>query len=265
MLEAWRQWKMNCALLMCDKENQEHLKSLAAGWFRRYADAYIAKTNLTSASGLTHTASDVWHLLETLMTTSSLRGGKRYKDWLFDRTRCSTDPPLKVLHGGAKTLIREVVRDVIRKECFDKRIDSLDTPAYHDGELTIKDLLPGDLNPAEDVVHRELERLAANLAPGIIEDMLDREKIALFAKAAGLSLAHPGLEAVSGCRKSMLNAAYHNFLRRLSERFLKDYPDDDRESVLLLTLKTLEQVNRRLLDWGKSETALSKLLTFMGE
>ena len=236
MLKAWTQWKRKCALAMCDDETQVCLQTSVSGSFRRYAEACIAKTNLASASDLTHTDAEAWHLLETRLTTSSLREGKRYKDWLFDRMRCTTDPPMKVLQGGIRALVRDVVRDVIRMEYSDSFVESLDTPVHKDdeGKITAVDLLPGGLDPVDDAVHRDFERLASEHAPRVIDDMLDREKIALFAKAVGLSVANPELEATAGCGKSMLNAAYHNFMRRISERFLREYPDDDRESVLLL-------------------------------
>ena len=265
MLKAWTQWKRECALATCDDETREHLRTFAAALFWRYADAFISKTNLTSASNLPHTAADAWHLLETRLTTSSTRKGKRYKDWLFDRTRWAADPALKVLQGGVRVFVRDVVRDVLRNECFDARVDSLDAPARADGdgELSVVDLLPGGLSPSDDAVHRDFERLAREHAPRVIADMLDRERIALFAKAVGLSLANPELEVAAGCRKSMLNAAYHGVIRRVSERLLREYPDDDRESVLLLTLKTLEEVNSRLVKWGKSQKSLAKLLMYI--
>jgi hypothetical protein len=214
------------------------------------------------AAGAEHPVpDDPWHLLEAHLTVSATRGGKRYKDWLFARVAGSGDPPLDVVQGGASLMMRDVVRDYIRRECAPPSAVSLSRPLVEGGErsVTLLDLLPAGLDPACDVCLREYETLAEEHAREFAAELSQRERIVLIAKSLRLSLAHPAVEQLAGCRKSTLSDAYRDLMQRIAERLRARYREDDVESVLTLALMTVEKVSAGIFHAEKSENTLAGL------
>jgi hypothetical protein len=195
------------------------------------------------------------------VTVKNTQRGKRYKDWLFVRTQVSCDPPLDVIQGGASLIMRDVVRDFLRREQPFRHTTSLDAPlAIGEGaRVTLLDMLAAELDPVSQLCLHEYEALADGHAGDILSDLTVRERIALLAKELRISLAHPFVEEMAGCKKSVLNDAYRGFLVRIASRLRARYPDDGAESVLTLTLMTLRRVSEEVVRTARSENPFAPL------
>jgi hypothetical protein len=186
--------------------------------------------------------------------------GKRYKDWIFARVAGSPDPPVTVIRSGATLIMRDAVREHLAREFSPRNVTSLDAPRLGRGDVpALRDLLPGSPDPADTAAEREYKALAVRHAEDTFRDMTPRERIALLATCIGLPLSHHAVERVARCGKSMLSDAYRDWLRHVGQSMKRRYPDDDGESVLALTLMTVERVKEIIFLWGKSEMALAPL------
>jgi len=258
------EWKAQCALDLCSGDTQDHLRGFGYRHFRHLARRFANTTNTQDAEVLTPSAAEAWQRFESHLAVKATQEGKRYKDWLFDRTRQSTDPAISVLEGGAALLMRDVVREILRREHSGSGTVSMNAPIVGDGSLSLEDLLPGGISPADDAARREFEDLGRQHAETFIPDMRYREKVAALARALGVPFSHPAVEIAANCRKSMVSLAYRELTERLSAHIAQQYPDDDRESVLLVTLVCLDEVHQRLLEWGKSEMRVADLFNVLG-
>ena len=267
MLEAWLEWKQRCALGLCEPGTQGALEKFAYSRFCLYARRYAATTNARDSDSLLLSGSEAWHLLEAHLVSSSTKDGKRYKDWLFDRLRDATDPALAVIQSGASVLIRSVARENLRREFSAPNMISSNAVVYGHGSeaITIEDLLPGGMNPADAVAHREFERLASDHAETFVQEMNWREKLVLFSKSLGISLSHAEVEKAAECRKTALNASYKQCVERISTQITNRYADDEPESVVLLTLLTIKEAMEITKIWGKSEKRLAHFFSITGE
>lgn len=157
--------------------------------------------------------------------------------------------------------MRDAVREFVSAECSPRNTLSLDRSIAggEGGTITLLDILPARVDPLSLVCLREYEQLARKRAREFVEDMSDRERIAFIAKESGLSLAHESVEEAAGCRKSVLSTAYRNAVARIVERLRIDYPDDDRESVLVLALMTIKELTAVLAEHGSADSSYTRL------
>ena len=208
-----------------------------------------------------------WHLFETYLAIRNTRQGKTYKEWLFARLPGIEREDLEALAGGATLLMRDVVRDYLRQEYPPSEMISLNstTGGLNDSGLTLEDLLPGTIDPVNEVATREFERLATGHAHEFFDQMGPREKVAFLAKDLGLSLAHDEVLKAAGCRKSVLNESYQAFILNAAGEIKKIYSSEDAESVRLLILMTLQKIKCNVREWGRSSTELSNLFTLAEE
>jgi hypothetical protein len=266
VLEAWLEWKRRCALGLCEPGAQATLEKFAYSRFSLYARRYAATTNVKDANALCPSGHDAWHLLETHMAASKTAGGKHYKDWLFDRVRDSGDPSLSVIESGASVLIRSVVRENLRREFSAPNMISENTVVYGEGDsaLTIQDLLPGGMSPADAVAQREFEQLAKTHAGELVPGLSWREKLVLFAKSLGIALSHPEVEAAAECRKTVLNDAYKKCVHRITVQVQDQYANEEPDSVMLLSLLTINEAMEITKIWGKSEKRLAHFFSITG-
>ncbi len=267
MLEAWIEWKRRCALGLCENETREHLAKFAYARFDNYLKRYAHRTNLDASDLPTLQGSDAWHLVETQLVTANTGEGKRYKDWLFDRANGTGESALGAIESGATLLLRSVVKELLRREFSPPNMLSSSTAAFGDeyGTLTIEDLLPGSIDPVDEVAAREFKELAQARAGELFSSLAWREKLVLFAKCLGLSLAHPEVEAAAECRKSVLNACYRDLAQRIAGDLSTAYPEEERDAVLLLAMLTLNECTELTRTWGKSEKRLARFFTLTGE
>ena len=252
-LGQWREWHARCALGLCGAEAQDGLRSFAQARFA-HCLSHHGLPGYSSEGAGDMTARDAWHLFETHVGLRSTGGGLPYKQWLFARTSRSDDPPLDVIQGGASLIMRDVVREWLRSERHPPGTQSLDAPlgGAYDSGLTLQDLLPGSLDPVDEVARREFEELAGRYAASAARELSPRERLVLLSKASGMALTDPRLALAAGRSKTTLHEAYRNVVERVASRIRADCGADDRESALLLTRMTLERLKQMLLDEEKT-------------
>jgi hypothetical protein len=169
---------------------------------------------------------------------------------------------------GATVIMRDVVREHLRREFSSRMMVSLDAPAGSSGADSsppLAELLAGPLDNPSEVEERELKHLAAQEADKAMAKLDRRERIALLARELGLSLACPDVTQAAECGKSVLNTAYHNALQELAGHVRLTYPKEDKSTLALLTVLTFQEARRLILSWGRSEKATARLCILVDE
>jgi len=246
------------------------LRNFAIVRFNALVSKCAVKLNMGERLNAGLRAADAWHLWETHLVVGRGRAGKCYKDWLFSRiptestASCDT---LDILQGGATLIMRDVVREFLRREFSAKNVLSLSEKTMFDASgVALEDLLPADVDPSQEVELRELDNIALTLARDFFEDMSLRERVAVLARGIGLSLAHPSVEKAGGCRKTMLNQALWTFVKRLADRLSLDFSQEDKETVRLLAARIYARVAEQVITWAKkSENRFAELFTIVEE
>jgi hypothetical protein len=259
---SWMEWKDRCAIGLCTRAVQNELGNFAGIHFKRYLRRYAYRTNLRNEQ-IDLNRGDAWHLFETYLTVRNTRQGKKYKDWLYARSSGTEQMDLKVLAGGASLLIRDVAREHLRREYSPSSMISLNSPVdgLDETRLTLEDLLPGAIDPVDEVAKREFEQLATQHAQEFFAAMNRRERIAVLAKIVGISLANREVEKAAGCRKSVLSQSYRKFILNAAARMNKYYSTEDTEAVKVLTLMTLQAVKEVVKTWAGSSSGVSRFLS----
>jgi len=261
-IEHWTMWKDKCALALCGAEAQSSLRAFAHARFHKFASAFAKATNAPDPNALTPSAAETWHWFETYLRLRNTGEGKSYKHWLFARGGSEEDATLDRVQGGATLLMRDVVRERLRREFSSRKMVSLDAPigTGHAGDAAdLHELLPGYADTAKEVEEKELRSMAVAEADGAIFAMSFRERVALLARELGLSLAHPSVTSAADCGKSVLSTAYHDALQGVATHVKSRFPRDDRTTLALLTVLVFEEVKKSILLWGKSEKACAQL------
>lgn len=264
-LDSWLEWKARCAIDLCGEPARAYLQSFALARFRHYVARCAPALGLSGGLHGDMGGRDAWHLLETRLTADEGRRGKRSKDWLFRRAELSTDSPQDVIQGGASLIMREAARDVLRLEASPVGMISLHEPLVGgNGDWTLEDLLPGRLDPVDQVAIREYERLAVEHAGSVFEGMSRRERIAALTRRLGLSLAHEAAEQVAGCGKSALFEAYRAMAGRVAAMVRVRYAGESTESQVALSLLVVDKVADGAVLWGRAERGCSPLFAAAG-
>ena len=209
---------------------------------------------------------DAWHLFETHLAVRNTRQGKKYKEWLFARLPGSEYGDLEALAGGAALLMRDVAREHLRCEYAPSNTISMDSPVYGSGDvgLLLGDLLPGSIDPSDEVARREFERMAADQARAMFHKMEQRVRVVFLAKELGISLAHAEVEKAAGCRKSALSESYQAFIVKAADEIKERFSDEDTESVRLLTVMILQELKVCAREWARTSAELGPLLSNAG-
>jgi hypothetical protein len=257
-LTDWTEWRERCALGRCSPDTQANLREFAAAGFHGFLRRYVHLTNVPPQTAHQLQPSDPWHLFESHLTLRQSRAGKRYKDWIFARaSQAQPGPALPLVEGAAGLLIRDTVREYLCHEQSPARSISLNQAT--EAGTSLQDLLPGTVNPLQEVEQRELERIAHSEADGRWKDLDHRERLVLLARALDLPLSDPDVETAAQCRKTTLSKTYRQLVQRLFQQLRAKYVDDDRESVLYLSLFTIEALKNRTVDWGTAEISCARL------
>lgn len=267
-LAHWTEWKLKCALGLCEPATRCELKEFARARFLHYAGIYYNSIGAEDAKPLIPDADEAWHLFETHLCLTDSRAGKSYKEWLFSSARMVRETELDSVQGGATLIMRDVVRERLRREYAPRWIASLDAPvgvALEGHPLTLGDLLPARRDSANDPESDELLNLAAADADGALATLGRRERIALLANALGLSLAHPSVVSAGACSKSSINAAFHAALVGLASHVRLMHPRESREVQATLACLVFEEAQRRIICWGKLENGCAQLFLSAGQ
>jgi hypothetical protein len=262
-LANWQEWKDRCALALCGEDARRLLPGFVLARFSHFAHAYAATTNAGAASGLIPSSSEAWHRFETHFQLHDSPGGKKYKEWLFAGMETRGYSAQESVEAGASLLIRDVVREYLRKEHSSRRMVSMSQGVLCcPGEretLSVEDLLPGTVDTMRAVEDRDLGALARSDAEWAFAGLDRRERIALLTHAAGLSLAHPEAVKAAGCGRSTLNAAFHGALNGIAACVRERHPREAASVQASLACLVFEHVNRLVLLWGRLENDCASL------
>lgn len=263
-LASWTEWKRVCALGGCGPDARGTLQGFAHHRFHHFAARLAGGPWEDLVPGLRHQIdpADAWHLFESFLEIRSTRAGKRYKDWLFARLSHGVGSPLSMLESGATVIMRDVVREHVRRECHARREVSIQAPlSGADGHpLTLEVLLPAADDPVDDVARREYATLADALAGETCQSMRPRTRVVVLARLLGLSLSDPVVEEAAGCRKSVLNEELTRFHASLRRRVEERYADDGPRGVADILCRTMLGIQERLLAAARSQDDCAALL-----
>lgn len=258
----WLAWYRNCALAACDPRTRDALQSFALTRWRRYVFAYAGMTNCDATAMPIPSADIVWHDFETLLRLRHTRRGKAYKQWLFARQSSDRgdEASLKTIEGGATLIMRDVVRERLRREWPRRGTVSLNAPPPGAAaeSPTLQDWLPASDHTLDDVQQRDLAALGEATARHLCREGLSRRaKTALLAREEGLSIAHPAVLQAAGCGKSSLYAAYADALETIAASVNRRFRQEDRATRAALAVATLKALIPHLRSWAKLENFMT--------
>lgn len=249
------QWRARCALARCDAAPAGILLQFA--WTRF---ASLVRRLGALAEGLAvPEPRDAWHLFEVHLVTGRTREGKRYKDWLFARTAGQTGAArVDTIQGGATLILRDVVRETIRREVRPLGMCSLDAPIRGTEGLTMADLVAGGASPADEADAREIETLARRAAAEMFARSTRRVRIGLCLREMGLSLDGPAVERVAGCGKSSLHAAVRAFTTELAAAVRGAHASEPPGTAHAIAARAVQILREKAGEWGRLEKSLAR-------
>jgi len=166
-----------------------------------------------------------------------------------------------MLEAGASLMLRDVARNVLRRECLYAGTRSLDTPVAgcEDAHLTYRDLLPDTFTPADDIAARELDALARAEAAAVFDGLSFRRRLGLLAKLEGVPLYDDELLALCNCRKSMLSREVRAALAELPKYLQQRYPGESSGDIRALAVAVLRALGNEIISWVRVENLLPGL------
>lgn len=260
-IDNWLEWKKLCALGRCGRETARELPGFVHARFSRFVEAYVRTTNAGAPASATPSSGEAWHRFETHFCLHCGPGGKSYKEWLFANVSEDSGPTRETVEAGATLLIRDVVREYLRREYSGRNMVSANADAGtgEHSRLTLADLLPDDSDVLARVEDSELTRLAVEDAEEIFPQLDSRERIALFVHDAGLSLAHPDAVMAAGCSKSSLNNAFRKALTRIAGHTREKHSRECRNVLAALACRTHARMRHLILPWIRLEKSCTQL------
>ena len=252
---AWRQWHARCALARCEPGPAGVLRGFAA----TRAASLVRRLGHLAEGVVAPEPRDAWHLFEVHLVTTRTREGKRYKDWLFARAegRRGQDG-IDTIQGGATLILRDVVREMIRREARPFGTASLDAPVPGTEGLRLADLVPSGPTPADEADARELDLIARRTAEREFEAAPRRVRIGLCLRALGLPLDGPAVERAAGCGKSSLHAAVRGFTVGLAAGVLRDHPAETSGTAHEIAVRAVQALRDMAREWGRLEKSLER-------
>lgn len=263
-LENWVEWRKVCALCGCSADTRKRLRKYAYGKFAWYVQEYANLIEGTTPKAVARNAGDCWQRFETHMTIGTRAEGKTLKRWLFARVAGSKDPAEKVILGGAKVIMRDVVRSYIREEESNLRDVSLDRVIVNQqgDKCTLAELLGNEATTPTDPCSADLEAISERIAREAFQDLEVRQRVAILAKELKISLSHPLVEAATSCKKSMLSSVWRRGVRSLAERIQEEFVDESPHTCRLLAEMAMERIKKYIFSWARAEKCCAELLEY---
>jgi hypothetical protein len=261
-LKHWVEWRERCALALCGAETRSCLPPYAQAKFVGYVERLAPCMSGMDPKAVLANAPDVWHLFETHITLGSGCGGKSLKRWLFARLAGADDPPLKIINGGVRVIIRDVVRKHIQGEAAKLREVSINAERSSSGDSAVRllDLIPDPASLRDELELEEVRRLADQLSGDIFAELEHAPRVVLLAKRLALSLSDPAVLKLSGKGKSMLSRIWRSTIALVGEHIERHYADEDCDWKLILAAETIEALNSRIISWARVEKRCANLL-----
>jgi hypothetical protein len=245
-VEAWRVWRRTCAADLCPAAEAAQLREFGRLRFDRHLQRYAFRTGHQGPALRVAETANAWHWFETHAQVSATRAGKRYKDWLFLRAEQHPGDWLSLVESGATLMLRDVVREYLRREHAAGFMQSLHRTlhARDQSGYTLEELLPDPQEPLATLLDRELADAAATLAADFFPSLDAREQIALWVRSRGFSLGDPDVQRWASCGRSVLHDVHARCLARLGAAVKRAHPDEDSACWLQLACRVVEELNR---------------------
>ncbi len=249
-LAAWAEWYALCAIARCGDRARAHLHRFAAS---RAASCLGRAGRDVRALG-SPTPADLWHRFETHLVTDRTRARQPYKEWLFARaTSLSGTARLDAIQGGATLILRDVLREWVRREGPSPSAVSLDDPVPGHEDLHYRDLVVGE-DPREELAVRDEDEAARRLAAEAFGTAPRHTRVALCLRALGRPLFGPFAERLAGCGHTKLAGSVRRFIADLAETALRRHP---REEAFAIAARAPAWVRRFALEWGRAEISMA--------
>ncbi len=238
----WQLWREVCALARCTDEARHDLQGFAFNRFTRYLQK--SRPSATASS-----AADAWHAFESYLVLGHSRTAKAWKQWLF--TRGGKNPTRDCVQGGATLIMRDVVREYLRREHAPVWMTSLDAPiagqqnAEATNTLCAADLLPDPTDPLATMESNELDTLARQLWGDAGQILSFRHMLALTVHQSGKALYHPVVLSAADCGKSSLCNALHQAFQLLANCTNNAFPAECAQVRMQLTSLLIDHIVTR--------------------
>jgi hypothetical protein len=235
-LASWKQWHDRCLLAACDPHESDCLKAFVRMRFYSCWKHYSAG----KGDGM---EPDAWHLFESYLHIRNAPGGKAWKAWLFYRGRNQySSDQLACIESGASLIIRDVVRDQLRKEMPRRDTVSYEQVLAPGLDISFLDVLAADNDVISEVCMSEFQRLGRHYAEHEYNHLEIPLKVGLAARFHGMPLNSAVVLDQAGCRKSALSKAVRQYIHGLVEKMKALYPDEPGSAVCTLALMTLKSL-----------------------
>ena len=264
-IENWLEWRRLCALGRCGESTRSALRSFARSKFALYVDKFGQAASQGTPAAVVRDAGDCWQLFESHINLGRRGDGKSLKHWIFSRVSASEDEPLKIVQGGVKLIIRDVVRSHLARERARAGSVSIEAPISGSsdggsGGICLRDLLSSPRESWLDLERAEMIELAKGLSEEILSDLAFEARIALLARYLGLPLSNPAVAEVAGRKKSMLCRIWRRCVEDLAARVEQDYADEERQWRIAFAEQLLEELNNSIFLWARVEKRCADLL-----
>ncbi|MFU8781065.1 MAG: hypothetical protein ACNA71_08600 [Kiritimatiellia bacterium] len=242
-IEHWQMWYERCALALCPPAAQHDLQGFAFNRYQRYWQKSAPTQQPPSAP-------EAWHAFESYLALGHSRTAKAWKEWLF--ARGGEHAALDAIQGGATLIIRDVVRDQLRREYAPRWMSSLQNPVTpgalqdRDSVLSVADLLPDPADPLTDMEQHEHRELATALFARASNQLAPRELIAIIVHHAGKALYQPAVLMAARCSKSSLCNALRQALQKLAGVINQAMPLDSPTSRMQVAAILVEQIGTNM-------------------
>jgi hypothetical protein len=130
--------------------------------------------------------------------------------------------------------------------------------------LTLEDLLPGAVDPADEAGLREIRALARRYAADVLPGLGRTDRIALLAVALDRPFNDPRVGKAARAARRTLGRAHDRTMRHVAALILTAYPDEDASSVRTLILETAYALYDAVRAWAETDPYCSVLLKTEG-
>ncbi|HMP89233.1 MAG TPA: hypothetical protein PJ991_03480 [Kiritimatiellia bacterium] len=231
--DAWLEWRRVCAADLCCDATATMLRRFGASRFYAYMNKVETHSGRGMRRSLLYDVNNAWHLLETHAAIGKTRSGKRYKDWLFDRVGPEVESRIRAIEGGATLLMRDVVRQYLRRERGPAFMTSLETKYTEaNASYSLDEWLPGQVNPLNDMAQREWQEIAWHHARDYYSRLESSERIILWARFNGFSLNDERIARWTKTSASLLYKKHLALIDDLGAWIKNKHPDESSAALL---------------------------------
>ncbi len=248
---AWRAWLDHCAIGRCPPDIATELKAFGQHRFAGYLRRYAVGMDRVDGEPDWPDPGDAWHRFETHARTGTQRDGKQYKVWLATRADSMAGEWARAMESGASLLIRDTVREFLRREHRPRFMQSLDAPLAAQRQtsgppgssLTLSDLIPDDQPPQHPLDEQEENQVLDQLAREMLPSLSMREQIAIWARHNHFALSDPDVLNWAQCGKSVMQSSHVHAVQRFCDQIKCQHADESPAYWLRLARKGLARLS----------------------